>query len=239
MNLGQFMQYIEIKAGKDTFGGFITPTNFTQIANWAQLENLNAYVRNFEATGELSDDLFPFTIVMGDNTELPLTVSTYGYADKPSDYWYRTRFGYNRYVTVDGVSTRQYRGGEFVSQAVFDYRMSTELMAPDLDEPIAVIQNDKILFRPQGMAKIVFGYIRRPSDVYFDYDIVNDEVVYLPPGDTHVNSSVEPIGSESLSVEFEWPESAHNALAERMLKYYAIMYRGDFNVQLLDITKPA
>jgi len=235
MNLGEILDYVELKAGKDIFGGFFTPQNFQDVGNWAQWEQLNASVRVFEDTGELSDDLFPFTVIMGDSDVLPLVVNSYGYADKPSDYWYRTRAGYYQYI--NGV--RQYRSIEFVNQADFDYRVSTELMAPDEEEPIVVIQNDKFLFKPNIFTKVVFGYIRQPLEIYFDYDIISDEIVYLPPGEVHVNSSVEPTGSASLSVEYEWPESVHNVLAERILKYYATMFRGGFNVQLLNINKPA
>lgn len=241
MNLGEIFTYVQLKTGKDVFGGYMTPDNFQDFGNYVQLELLNSCVRVFEDTGELSDDLWPFVKVMGDNVNLPLEVDSYGYADKPSDYWYRARAGYNQIFNAavcGDPSTREYRSIEFVSQAEFDYRMSTELMAPDTEEPIAVIQNNKLLFRPQGITRVVFGYLRRPLDIYFDYDIIDGEVVYLPPGETHVNASVQAQGSASLSVEYEWPESAHNDLCERIIKFFAIMFRGEFNIQLLDINKP-
>jgi len=60
---------------------------------------------------------------------------------------------------------------------------------------------------------------------------------YLPPGTYHQNSSVEPVGTPSASVEFEWPESVTYNLVELIVKYFTINIRSQFNLQTLDINK--
>jgi hypothetical protein len=94
-----------------------------------------------------------------------------------------------------------------------------------------------MLLRPIGIEAVTFTYLRRPTDPVFDYDIVDTEIFYLPPGTYHQNSSVEPIGTPSASVEFEWPESVTYNLVELIVKYFTINIRSQFNLQTLDINK--
>ncbi|WP_204568354.1 hypothetical protein, partial [Collinsella tanakaei] len=60
--------------------------------------------------------------------------------------------------------------------------------------------------------------------------IIDGEPVYLPVGQVHVNDSVEPTGSLSQSVEFEFPTGCYPELVNMIVKYFAIGNRQDFNL---------
>lgn len=81
------------------------------------------------------------------------------------------------------------------------------------------------------MPRITFTYIREPIQPVFDYDIVNGIPVYLPPGTVHTNNSVQNVGTPSLSVEFEYPESCVDHLTDLIKTYVGIGNENQWNIQ--------
>jgi hypothetical protein len=237
MNLGEILDKVYNQLGKDQYGGYITPRNYNEAIKWINLEQINDLLKVFEEKREITDDLLPFVKTIGDSTSVPLQLDSFGYMDIPEDYYYYVRSSYTQYVNECDGAIEKVRPIEFLNQADFGYRLGTDILAPSLERPIAVIQNNKWLVRPIGVNNIIFSYLRRPVDPVFDYDIVNSEIFYLPPGTVHQNSSVLPAGTPSESVEFEWPESVHYNLVELIVKYFTINIQSAFNLQTLDINK--
>lgn len=241
MNLGEIVGYANLKLGKDYQGGYITPDQLNSfILEAVNYEMMNRYIRVYERDRIITDDLRPFVETLGDNSVPPLPVDSYGYAILPDDYVGYTAVRVNTFQNTScGTSEQLPRMVEMLNYDKFNYRVTSSVLKPRYTDPIGTIQNDKLYVQPALYHSCIFSYIRKPLMAYFDYDIVNDEVVYLPPGEVHVNSSVEPTGSPSLSVEFEWPEQMDEELGDMIVKYYATNFRSEFNLQTLDLQKPA
>ena len=231
LNLGDIYNRVLELLGKDQFGGYVTPLNFNGLLPWINVYKLNQLIDVFEEKQQISRDLFPFIKTAGSPDTPPIQLDSYGYGEYPEDYYYTARGAYSQYLNNCGGYTENVRMVEFLNQQDFAYRISTALMAPNLEQPIAVDENDKFLVRPLGVASIAFTYVRKPETPVFDYDIVNGKIVYLPPGETHVNSSVLPVGTLSESVEFEFPEAVYEDLVNLIVEQYAIKIRSEFNYQ--------
>lgn len=241
MNLGEIVGYANLKLGKDYQGGYISPDQLNSyILEAVNSEMINRFLRVYENNRVITDDIRPFIVTLGDNAIPALSIDSYGYGELPDDYIGYTDVRVNTYVQDScGTAEAKPRMVEMINRDRFNYRVTTSVLKPRFTDPIGTIQNDKVYIQPASYPSCVFSYVRKPVKAYFDYDIVNDDVVYLPPGQTHANNSVEPQGSPSLSVEFEWPEQVHEELADMIVKYYATNFRSEFNMQTLDLQKPA
>jgi hypothetical protein len=237
MNLGEILDKVYNQLGKDQYGGYITPRNYNEAIKWVNLEQINDLLKVFEEKREITDDLFPYVTTIGDSGTTPIPVDPFGYYTLPDDYYYYIRSYTSQFDNTCAGATEKIRPIEFLNQADFGYRIGTDIMAPSFDRPISAVQNNRMLLRPIGIEAVTFTYLRRPLNPVFDYDIVDTEIFYLPPGTYHQNSSVEPVGTPSASVEFEWPESVTYNLVELIVKYFTINIRSQFNLQTLDINK--
>lgn len=231
LNLGDIYNRVLELLGKDQFGGYVTPLNFNGLLPWINVYKLNQLIDVFEEKQQISRDLFPFIKTVGSPDTPPIQLDSYGYGEYPEDYYYTARGSYSQYLNNCGGYTENVRMVEFLNQQDFAYRVSTALMYPTVEQPIAVDENDKFLVRPLGISNIAFTYVRKPDTPVFDYDIVNGKIVYLPPGQTHVNSSVLPVGTPSDSVEFEFPEAVYEDIVNLIVEQYAIKIRSEFNYQ--------
>lgn len=231
LNLGDIYARTLEKLGKDQFGGYVTPNNFNALLPWICVYKINELLKVFEEKQEISRDLYPFIVTVGSPDIPPIELDSYGYGEYPDDYYYTARSSYSQFLNSCGAYTENLRMVEFLNQQDFGYRMSTELMFPTLEQPIAVDENDRFLVRPTGITHIGFTYVRRPATPVFDYDIIGGRPIYLPPGTVHTNSSVLPVGTPSESVEFEFPEAVYEDLVNLIVKEYAIKIRDEFNYQ--------
>lgn len=233
-NLGDIYNLVLIQLNKDQWGGYVTPDNFNEVAPKVNIEKMNDLVRVFEEKREITRDLFPFIKTLGDPNTEPLTFDTYGYADKPEDYFYFARGEYNELFNNCGGVTSKLRMVEYLDQAKFNYRISNSLNAPTTRQPIITDQNDKLLIRPV-VNTIRFTYVKTPNEPFYDYDIIDGIPVYLPPNEVHVNSSVLPSGTPSRSVEFEYPIAVYPDLVERLVRNYAIQIKDQLGIQTTNV----
>lgn len=240
MNLGEIVGYANLKLGKDYQGGYISPDQLNDfLLEAVNSEMINRYIKVYERDRVITDDIRPFVITLGDNTVPPLPIDGYGYATLPADYIGYTDVRVNTYVSTScSTAELKPRMVEMLNRDRFNYRVTSGVLKPRHNNPIGTIQNDQLWVQPAEYPSCVFSYIRKAAQAYFDYDIVNDDVVYLPPGTVHANSSVQATGSPSLSVEFEWPDQVDEELGDMLVKYYATNFRSEFNLQSLDLQKP-
>lgn len=227
MNLGELFTATLQGLGKDQYGGYVTPANFPETINTVvQPDIMNACQVKFEESRILSNDIRPFIKTLGDPANAPLPLvkwspnASFSYGQFPSDFWYFSDgFSADFVNSCHALTTVEYRSVEWVDRARFNYLVAQKLQFPTTKFPIASIQNNQIVVCP-ALTKMTFTYLRKPLDVYFDYDIVSGTIVYLPPGTVHANPSVQPTGSPSLSVELEWPDSMHNEFLYRLIQWY-------------------
>ncbi len=244
MTLGALYSELLMALAKDQYGGYVTPSNFPDaINNVVSPALINAYIRHFEETREISDDIRPFLKMLGDGTYAPLPLTPfngnapYSYGEYPEDFLYFSDANYSQIENYCGGNTINRRSITWMARADFDEYTSSDLLFPDAKEPIASIQNGKIVVCPK-LQSMNFAYIRKPNLVVFDYEIVGDDtVLYLPPGSVHTNSSTAPIGTPSTSVELEWPEQVHYEILTRLVQYYGRTTRDQLDLSMPN-TKP-
>lgn len=247
MNLGELFTQTLDGLGKDQYGGYVKPGTGTTVSNSfpdtinqvIQPGLMNSYTVKFEESRILSIDVRPFIKTLGDPAfpNLPLVPwssnSVFAYAQFPSDFWYFSDAHANDFVNSCTGFTQKFHSVEWVDRARWDFLLDQELEFPTIDRPVASIQNGQIVFCPAA-TRMQFTYLRKPLDVYFDYDIVSGTVVYLPPGTVHANASVQPTGSASLSVELEWPDSVHNEILARLIQWFGRTIQNQ-----IDMTMPS
>jgi hypothetical protein len=229
-NLGDIFNQVVFLLGKDKVGGYVTPLNFNEAVKLVNSQYLDALVNQFELTKEVSNSLRNLIKTIGGANSLPLALDAYGYGDIPSDLRYEVRSSYNQFYNTNCAGEKQYRSVTFVSQHEWDHRHDIEMYHPTKEEPIWCFEDGKIRVSP-ALPSFQFTYIRNSAVPYFDYDIIDDEPVYLPVGAVHVNSSVLPAGTASESVEFEFPTSDYPELVSQLIKYFAVGNREQFNLQ--------
>lgn len=241
-NLGQIYNSVLFRSGKDKRGGWITPTIFQDAIYFVNERKMNDLVDVFEKNGEVTSDLQPFIKTLGSPQYPALSftpvlagdVNKGGYAVIPTDYWYECRANYTKIVNMGCTSDSSYAPINFLKQHEFDAVMADSNDSPILDPvnnyPVMVIQNDLFYIYPY-ISRCSFTYIKEPASPYFDYDIISGVPVYLPPNEVHVNSTVQPAGTPSLSVEFEYPESVVDSLIEMIKAYIAVDNQSEWNLQ--------
>lgn len=242
-NLGQIYDELLFRAGKDLRGGYVTPDVFNKAIKTVNQRYLNQLVDVFEKNREVTSDLQTFIKTLGSPQYPGLQFTAVqasnpkmgGYATIPADMWYQANSSYLELLNVNCVSETNYRTVEFVSQHEFDAKMRSSITSPvdnpEENDPVLVTRNDKYFIYP-FLPRITFTYIRQPEVPYFDYDInANGIPVYLPPGSVHTNSTVEAQGSESLSVEFEYPESCVDHLIEMLKTYIGVGNQDQWDIQ--------
>lgn len=229
-NLGDIFNRVVFLLGKDKVGGYVTPTKFNDAISFVNTSYLDMLVKEFELTKEVSSDLQRLIKTLGGANYPPIEIDAYGYGAIPSDYRYHARSGYNQFYNNTCDATTKYTTIEFVSQHEFDHRMDVEMYYPDANNPIWLFEDGKIRVAPI-IPRFQFTYIRMANTPYFDYDIIDGQPVFLPQGEVHVNDTVEPTGSPSLTVEFEYPVGSYTTLCELIVRYFAVGNREEFNLK--------
>lgn len=239
-NQGDMLNYVLKKLGKDVMGEYISPDDWMLALNAIQIELINHYVDNYEESTEVTADTYPFVKTYGDELFPPLILDTYGKVDFPTDIVLPARTSYTKYLNAGCTSTSEYKSVTLVTQMDFDGRMDqpmyNPLLNPNENGPLAVIQNGKIRVVPNIKQMSLTG-LRFPINTYFDYDVINGSIVYLPPNRLHTTADPLPIGTLSLSVEPEWPRQVWPELCNRIIAYFATNQRSAFNLQPLNAAK--
>lgn len=228
-NLCDIYNQVVFLLGKDKVGGYVSPSTFSEAIKFVSTSYLDGLVKTFEQTKEVSTELQKLIKTAGGSNNPPIALDAYGFGAIPSDYRYHARSGYMKMYNENCSAKSKYTTIEFVSQHEFDHRMDVEMYMPDSDNPICLFEDGKLRVAPV-IPYFQFTYIRLAATPYFDYDIIDGEPVYLPVGQVHVNDSVEPTGSLSQSVEFEFPTGCYPELVNMIVKYFAIGNRQDFNL---------
>jgi hypothetical protein len=230
-NLNDIFNGVLAKMGKDAFGGVLTPSLFNTFIDYVNIEMLNDRLNVLELNQNVQEDLRPFNVVVGDGTSTPLSVSpNQGYVtvEPPQDF---IRFVTGRVATYynKGCSTSVFRPRyvEMLSNSDFRARLASSLLAPNVRRPVATIENDRILIAPAEVTALSMTYIRRPATPFFDYDVVDGVIVYLPPNTQHSN------GDPSLSVELEWLVDTWPEFIERTYQQAAINIKSGEDLQMV------
>jgi hypothetical protein len=240
VNLGDIYQDLHKRLGKDVTGAYISPNDFMLALNTIQIELINRYAQNYESSTEVTADTYPFVKTYGDDEYPELVLNEHGKTDFPKDFLYISRSNNNRYINVGCKSETGYASIDLLSQMDFDGRMNTPMLNP-IKNPrengaIAVIQNGKIRVVP-NVKRITLTGLRFPSNIVFDWEEINGQVVFLPVGSAHINGTTATVGSASSTVELEWPRQVWPEIVNMLVRYFAVNERSEFNLQTLNKDK--
>lgn len=193
--------------GKDLLGAYISPTEFAQAFNEVQIELIDSMVPRYEIDREITSKLIQFTKTAGDNVNPPIVLDSYGKAPFPDDCVYHARANYFQYLNNGCSATATYKQVVFLDQATFGGMMNMPMMNPTVNTKevpaLMVVESGEMKVTP-NIGSFSLTYLRYPKQIYYDYDVINAEPVFLPVGSVHVNSTVQPQGTPSLTVESEW-----------------------------------
>lgn len=224
MNLGDIYSAVLVRLGKDLQGNTLSPVNLNTILPLVNIAFFkiryglpeeyqpgHPFPRmEWEITQKIKDDLRNSTVMMGENgSSGPLVIDSNGVAIIPDNYIHHSSIWWNEYKKLScGKTERRPRPVEVLSDNEWPSRLGDPNVKkrPSKKYPVCKYENGYIQFEPRDLGSVDFKYLSFPASPYFDYDIINSEPVYLPPGQTHINSSVSPAGSLSISVEFIWPQ---------------------------------
>jgi hypothetical protein len=237
MNLGDIYNQVQALLGKDTYGGLVSPETFNLAIEKVNDDFTYVYIQAVEDNQVISDDVLPFIVTLGDSGSLPLSIDSFGYGTLPDDYVrYLSSLHVQYYNSNCTTATQKIRPIEMLNQAHFNMRLRTGMYFPTLSRPVATLQNDKVLVRPQGITEIVFTYFRQPAQPVFDFDIItaSGQPIYLPPGELHgsiAGTTVNPdftAGDPSISVEFEWPEQLDTKIVDTLVAYFRVNIKDQY-----------
>jgi hypothetical protein len=246
MNLGTIYEAVLAQLGKDTYGGFIDPPTFNLAINKVNLDLTEQYIQVTDQNQNITDDTRQFVKTLGDNLFAPLTITSYGYGTIPSDYVRLIDAAYEQFYNDECGAQVKYRPIEILSKSHFEQRLRAGLYEPSLTKPIATIQNERILVRPQGIPTIKFTYFRTPATPFYDFDIVTatDQPIYLPPDTLHgslPNTTVNPdftAGDASESVEFEWDTPIETSIVDALVRYFRVVLKDALPPQEYQLDPP-
>lgn len=233
MNVGQIFNLVDFISNKEQTGDTLTPDQFSLImeaVNIMFFKERYGLPEEYQPGQPLPRQAWEITQKMSDDLRAckehqpAWAVDSAGVAQIPSDYIHRSSIlktfipytGSQPITTVVEALTDDEAGG----------RRSNSITYPTLKNPICVFYKNYIQFFPINIQSVEFTYLRLPKKPFFDYNIANDQYVFLPQGQFH-NGTNLPAGTPSRTVELEWPEDAHIDFANRIMKYVGINLRED------------
>ncbi len=187
-SIDEFKRFVEFVTNKAQTGNTVTPTQFNEIANRAQMQIFERDYKQFLMDKTITEFLSSFL----KNTSL--IIDSFGNASYPSDYQH-------------GVSMRSYYGipgGQSVEVEVkeednYDWGklQVSQLFVPDKRFPKFSHFATEMRFLPRDLAIAQLDYLATPPKPVWNYTVVSNAPVYAASG----------------SVDFLWDDYATNEVA--------------------------
>jgi len=219
MNLGEFKAMFEAQ-GNNVVNGSVSVTVLQSALKNANLAffkkqvGIEDFTPNngpyWQKCQQVTDSLIPFIKVAGEDGNSYLTVNALGYADVPTDYFMYSSMMFPVFTPNPDPSCSMIESEHeviMVTDEEFNSRVASVRKKPTKKKAICTPRSGKLRFAPKDLTRVKMVYLREPKAPFFDYDLINGVVVYLPPGQVHTTGP--NIGQPSLSVEFEWPNKYH------------------------------
>lgn len=238
MTLEQLFDYIDIKTNKNQSGKTLTADNRNTLLLTSNIEQFKRKYglpeefvpgralpsQYWEAVQQNTDDLHRFKVALDGLVNPVFKFDKNGVAQLPSDYVHHSSLNHNMALVAKCKTSMRMRPIEIMKDNQWGSRVGSVLKKPTFKNPIAKIQDNYIQVAPVGITMAHFTYLRLPNTPFYDYNIIDDTEVYLPPGGVH-DGSVLPASTPSRSVELEWPEDNHVDIANIILSAIGVNLR--------------
>jgi hypothetical protein len=195
------------KMGLDRFNLFIKMANYDYFKLWCGLPEQwqpgqPITTRGFEISEQNKEALKTFI-----NPLTNRVVNGSGQLNYPSGFVHLTQIGYYnstkaRFVPVEIVDHNQ----------LFD-RLDSDIIAPNLANPIMVYYNTYMQFYPVNLMNVSMSHLRLPATPIYAVQNSADYDAY----------------DSGSSTQFEWPEQYHNDIVRILLGYISPAAK-DFNI---------
>lgn len=203
MNIDEARTYVLSIARKNQLGSF-TPSQLDIYFQRAQMQIINNLRVNYEWNSLVSDQL----------SKLVVTQEVFNRGEKffkPADYLYWVSFFAHTFTNEScGNVTKEWAPVELITQDKLANRMSSTIVKPTTDYPVAINYSDHYLIFPSP-GKITLTYVRVPKHPKWGYTTSNDRLVYNP----------------STSQDLELPDSLHDEICTRVLNYMGLSTRDE------------
>lgn len=244
MTLDEIKKYVQIKLNKNQNGWTLDPDRFNILLKAFNVEFYEEKVQKpsapnvgYEFTKKHIDMFRDFK----KKISIPLvqgpSYKDYSEGELPVDYRHYSSVYYEFYMK-DGCDLQvKRRKVIYVKDSRIPDRLQSVIQNPTLKYPIFTLRDGKIAVYPKEIKSLEFTYLSKPVDAFYDYAIVDNAVVYLPPGTTHPNDLVQPTGTPSRTVELPYPENYHIEIADWFYNQAAIHLKDQLNIQLAEQKK--
>lgn len=214
MNLGEILNFCNAKLNKDQSGNTFSKQQLNAVLPVVNLEYMKKKIglpedyqlgapisrQAWDITQMITQQLSHLKVKMGDGETQPLQIDQYGRAAKPSDFMYHSALIWKVVDKNDAqVPGFYYNSIEVLTDAEYAEIISDAIVRPSKKYPVAYYIGSKIQFDPIDLKWAIFEYLRKPVTPYFDCDVINDMMFYLPPGTTRKGESVTASATTTIS----------------------------------------
>jgi hypothetical protein len=216
------------QSGVSMIGGLFSPSRYNQAIQLVNLQLFNDYRAKYENGLQLADEIREFierkgtgTAAMIDLEELNKHIVA---GDLPADYAYYISGGamYTTKPDCDSDTEQHFRQFEMLEHADFEFRISSQLMYPTVDDPICCLEAGQVLVSPIGIPSCTLTYFRLPATPVWGYTIVDTLAVY----------------DSTTSTQFEWPDILAPEIVNRVSRLLSVANQNQWGVQTAFSNKP-
>lgn len=246
MTLDQIKEQVQDMFNKTAGGGTLPARLFNSAMRFAVEmftrkecgleENENPNGPYYQKTRQVTDAVAPLMITLGENGNPYLLIASNGYAEYPEDFFLFSSQSYVKMTNTTSGSQIEEKEIVDMTDEQFTNRLRSVRKAPTLERPISTTRNGKLRYAPEGLKRAKFTYLRKPVYPIWDFTIVGNNQVYLPPGGVHDGSNLS-VGTPSNSVEVEFHDKYHQDIANYAYNYLARNLKRPEAVQLSDKQK--
>lgn len=160
---------------KSQSGGYFDETVFNRYADMAQKGYYNDLYKQNESN-QYSDDS------LQDLDVQPIVISLNdGKGAYPSDYWH------NQFLQLPYKVKNRTINVEVVQPAELAMRLSSEFIAPNEQNPVAVLKDNYLEVYPTTTPQVEMSYLREPTSPFWNYTVSSGRKVFAAASGTGVN----------------------------------------------------
>ena len=196
-NIDEFKRFVEFVSNKTQTGNTITPTQFNEVANRAQMAVFERDYKEFLATKNITEFLSFFL------KRATILIDSLGNGPYPSDYEHCASV--RSYYAKTSGSAKEV---EVTEETNFDFGklQVSQLYEPTRRFPKYSHFGDSMRFLPKDLGTAFMDYFYTPPKPIWNYTVVSNVPVYSASG----------------SVDFVWGDSSTNLVAAVYLSLISV-----------------
>lgn len=184
-NVDEFKRFVEFVSNKTQTGNTVTPTQFNEVANRAQMQVFERDYKRFLQDNGITDFLSYFL------KNKSIIINSYGEGNYPSDYQHTASM--RHYYAKGGVEV------DVKEEDIYDFGklQVSQLFKADERFPKYAAFATHFRFLPRDLGLAQLDYFKTPVKPFWNYTVVSNAPVYSASGSTN----------------FEWDDFATNEVA--------------------------